>query len=94
MSSDRNKASRRDLLRTIGRGAGLTSLAALGVALGARKGDACIANGACRTCRLLGRCDLPEARSIRQQRRNPQAALKPADERSESAGQLRERPER
>ena len=65
MSSDRNKTSRRDLLRTIGRGAGLAGLATLGVVLGARRGDACIADFACRTCRILGRCDLPEAHSAR-----------------------------
>ena len=95
MSSDRNKTSRRDLLRTIGRGAGLAGLAALGVALGGREGDAnaaCIANGACCTCRILGRCDLPEARSARQQGRHTKIDMKPADERSESAGQTQERP--
>jgi len=80
MSSNRNKTSRREWLRTVGRGAGLAGLAALGVVLTAREGDACIADGACHTCRILGRCDLPEARSARR------------TDAKRQAGQLRERP--
>jgi hypothetical protein len=94
MSSDCNKTSRRDLFRMLGRGAGLAGLATLGVVLGAREGDAsCIANGACRTCRILGRCDLPEAHSTRQQKRDAKVNLKPADERSESAGPPHQKPQ-
>lgn len=61
--------TRREFLRSVGRGAALGALAALGVTLlaGSGKDSACIGRGACRVCPAFDGCDLPAAEGARKE---------------------------
>jgi len=61
--------SRRELMRTFGRGAAAAGLGGvalwLGVCRGTTGGAACPGEGACRGCGQLARCGLPQAETAR-----------------------------
>ena len=61
--------NRREFLRSVGRGAALGALAALGVTLltDSRRDAACIGRGACRGCPAFNGCDLPAAEGARKE---------------------------
>ncbi|MDP7289896.1 MAG: hypothetical protein QGH94_18085 [Phycisphaerae bacterium] len=63
MTAPRRIKTRREFIRGLGRTAALAALAGGGVLLARRSASGqCDRPTPCQSCKLLGRCDLPEAR--------------------------------
>ena len=63
--------TRREFIRNLGRTAALGAVVGGGILLGAKSASRrCAETTPCGSCRLLGRCDLPEAQAALKRQRN------------------------
>jgi hypothetical protein len=70
--SETNKYNRRGFLTALARGAVVGTLGALALSVTTRKenaGETCAREGICRGCPALGGCGLPQALSLKRERK-------------------------